>query len=166
METAGLNRNSPFFDPGYWDGFGEAFRKLNWKPGGDGAIDLVTGLSASNNTVFYEVGKRVQDVDPFALPKMARAFGLGATTGITGVIEVPGVIPDPDWKSQRNRRRVGARRRRQHGDRAGLRAGHAAANGGGLRGDCERRHGLSAAVDPEDRIEQRAAGSKSFRLKS
>ncbi len=98
MEVAGLNRNSPFFDPGYWDGLGEAFRKLNWKPGGDGAIDLVTGLSASNNTVFYEVGKRVQDVDQFALPKMARAFGLGATTGITGVIEVPGVIPDPDWK--------------------------------------------------------------------
>jgi penicillin-binding protein 2 len=98
MEVAGLNRNSPFFDPGYWDGFGEAFRKLNWKPGGDGAIDLVTGLSASNNTVFYEVGKRVQDVDQFALPNMARAFGLGATTGITGVIEVPGVIPDPDWK--------------------------------------------------------------------
>ena len=98
MEVAGLNRNSPFFDPGYWDGLGEAFRKLNWKPGGDGAIDLVTGLSASNNTVFYEVGKRVQDVDQFALPKMARAFGLGATTGITGAIEVPGVIPDPDWK--------------------------------------------------------------------
>jgi penicillin-binding protein 2 len=100
LEAAGLKRNSPFFDPGYWDGFGEAFRKLNWKPGGDGAIDLVTGLSASNNTVFYEVGKRVQDVDPWALPKMARAFGLGAATGITGVIEVPGVIPDPDWKVQ------------------------------------------------------------------
>ena len=98
MEVAGLTRNSQFFDPGYWDGLGEAFRKLNWKPGGDGQIDLVTGLSASNNTVFYEVGKRVQDVDQFALPNMARAFGLGATTGITGVIEVPGVIPDPDWK--------------------------------------------------------------------
>ncbi|MBP7689826.1 MAG: hypothetical protein KA765_18055 [Thermoflexales bacterium] len=98
MEVAGLTRNSSFFDPGYWDGFGEAFRKLNWKPGGDGQIDLVTGLSASNNTVFYEVGKLVQEVDQFALPKMARGFGLGATTGITGVIEVPGVIPDPDWK--------------------------------------------------------------------
>ncbi len=98
MEVAGMTRNSSFFDPGYWDGFGEAFRKLNWKPGGDGQIDLVTGLSASNNTVFYEVGKQVQEVDQFALPKMARAFGLGATTGISGVIEVPGVIPDPDWK--------------------------------------------------------------------
>lgn len=98
LEVAGLQPSSTFFDPGYWDGLGEAFRKYNWKPGGDGTIDLVTGLSASNNTVFYEVGKRVQDVDQFALPNMARAFGLGSTTGITGVVEVPGVIPDPDWK--------------------------------------------------------------------
>ncbi len=98
LEKAGLQPSSTFFDPGYWDGLGEAFRKFNWKTGGDGTIDLVTGLSASNNTVFYEVGKRVQDVDPFALPNMARAFGLGHTTGITGVAELAGQIPDPDWK--------------------------------------------------------------------
>ena len=99
LEKAGLQPSSIFFDPGYWDGLGVAFRKYNWKTGGDGTIDLVTGLSASNNTVFYEVGKRVQDVDPFALPNMARAFGLGHTTGITGVVEVAGQIPDPDWKA-------------------------------------------------------------------
>jgi penicillin-binding protein 2 len=98
LEKAGLQPSSTFFDPGYWDGLGVAFRKYNWKTGGDGTIDLVTGLSASNNTVFYEVGKRVQDVDPFALPRMAEAFGLGHTTGITGVVEVAGQIPDPDWK--------------------------------------------------------------------
>jgi penicillin-binding protein 2 len=98
LELGGYAPTSQFFDPGYWDGLGAAFRKLNWKEGGDGQIDLVTGLSASNNTVFYEVGKTVELVDSFALPNMARAFGLGQTTGITGVIEVPGVIPDPDWK--------------------------------------------------------------------
>jgi penicillin-binding protein 2 len=98
LEKAGLYPSSTFFDPGYWDGFGEAFRKFNWNTAGDGTIDLVTALSASNNTVFYEVGKRVQDVDQFALPNMARAFGLGHTTGITGVEEVAGQIPDPDWK--------------------------------------------------------------------
>ncbi|CAG0926913.1 penicillin-binding protein 2 [Thermoflexales bacterium] len=98
LEKAGLTPSSTFFDPGYWDGLGEAFRKFNWNTAGDGTIDFVTGLSASNNVVFYEVGKRVQDVDTFALPNMARAFGLGHTTGITGVEEVAGQIPDPDWK--------------------------------------------------------------------
>jgi len=98
LEVGGYQPNSAFFDPGYWDGLGVAFRKLNWKTGGDGNIDLVTGLSASNNTVFYEVGKTVELTDSYALPNMARAFGLGRTTGITGVAEVAGVIPDPDWK--------------------------------------------------------------------
>ncbi|HEY4688824.1 MAG TPA: penicillin-binding transpeptidase domain-containing protein [Anaerolineae bacterium] len=98
LEVGGFTPNSAFFDPGYWDGLGVAFRKYNWKEGGDGNIDLVTGLSASNNTVFYEVGKTVELIDSFALPNMARAFGLGHTTGITGVVETPGVIPDPGWK--------------------------------------------------------------------
>lgn len=98
LEVGGYTPRSTFFDPGYWDGLGEAFRKFNWKEGGDGNIDLQTGLSASNNTVFYEVGKTVELTDSFALPKMARAFGLGQATGITGVVEVPGTIPDPDWK--------------------------------------------------------------------
>jgi len=103
LEVGGYVPTSPFFDPGYWDGLGVAFRKFNWKPGGDGPIDLQTGLSASNNTVFYEVGKTVELIDSFALPNMARAFGLDRATGITGVVEVPGVIPDPDWKlSNRN----------------------------------------------------------------
>ncbi len=100
MEKAGLTASSTFFDPGYWDGLGQAFRKFNWNTAGDGTITLVNGLSRSNDVVFYEVGKRVQDVDPFALPNMARAFGLGHTTGITGVEEVAGQIPDPDWKQQ------------------------------------------------------------------
>jgi penicillin-binding protein 2 len=98
LETGGYQPNSSFFDPGYWDGLGVAFRKYNWKEGGDGPIDLVTGLSASNNTVFYEVGKTVELIDSFALPTMARAFGLGQATGIVGVAEAPGLIPDPDWK--------------------------------------------------------------------
>jgi len=98
LEKAGLKPLSTFFDPGYWDGLGEAFRKFNWNTAGDGTIDFVNGLSRSNNVVFYEVGKRVQDVDEFALPNMAQAFGLGHTTGISGVEEIAGQIPDPDWK--------------------------------------------------------------------
>jgi penicillin-binding protein 2 len=31
---------------------------------------------------------------------MARAYGLGQKTGIVGVDEVPGIVPDPKWKEQ------------------------------------------------------------------
>ncbi len=98
LEVGGYAPTSQFFDPGYWDGLGVTFRKYNWLPGGHGRIDLQTALSASNNTTFYEVGKTVELIDSFALPSMARAFGLGRLTGIAGLNEAPGLIPDPDWK--------------------------------------------------------------------
>ncbi len=100
MEEGGYVATSPFYDPGYWDGFGEAFRKVCWLPTGHGNIDLQTGLSASCDVVFYTVGKTLQDKDPFILPRFARGFGLGATTGISGVVEVAGTVPDPNWKQQ------------------------------------------------------------------
>jgi penicillin-binding protein 2 len=100
MEVGGYTATSSFFDPGFWEGFGAAFRKVCWLTTGHGNIDLQDGLSASCDTVFYEVGKTLQEKDPNALPTIARGFGLGHTTGITGVTEVAGLIPDPAWKQQ------------------------------------------------------------------
>jgi penicillin-binding protein 2 len=100
MEEGGYVATSPFFDPGYWDGYGEAFRKTCWLPTGHGNIDLQTGLSASCDVVFYTVGKTLQEKDPNILPRFAKGFGLGHTTAITGVVEVDGTIPDPQWKQQ------------------------------------------------------------------
>jgi penicillin-binding protein 2 len=100
MEAGGYTASSNFFDPGFWEGFGAAFRKVCWLPTGHGNINLQDGLSASCDVVFYEVGKTLQEKDPNALPTFARGFGLGHTTGITGVTEVAGVIPDPAWKQQ------------------------------------------------------------------
>lgn len=100
MEVGGYTASSNFFDPGFWEGFGAAFRKVCWLPTGHGNINLQDGLSASCDVVFYEVGKTLQEKDPNALPTFARGFGLGHTTGITGVTEVAGLIPDPAWKQQ------------------------------------------------------------------
>ena len=100
LEEGGYKPTSSFFDPGYWDGLGAAYRKVCWLPTGHGNIDLQTGLSASCDVVFYTVGKKLDDIDSNILPRFARGFGLGATTGITGVAEVPGLIPDPTWKLQ------------------------------------------------------------------
>jgi penicillin-binding protein 2 len=48
--------------------------------------------------VFYEVGLALQNADPQILPDMARAYGLGAVTGIAGVEEAAGLVPDLAWK--------------------------------------------------------------------
>jgi len=56
------------------------------------------GLVQSCDVVFYTVGKKLDDTDPYILPNYARQFGLGQLTGIQGVAEQPGVVPDPKWK--------------------------------------------------------------------
>lgn len=100
LEKGGLVPTSPFYDPGYWDGLGAGYRKVCWLASGHGNIDLQTGLSASCDVVFYQVGKKVDDIDPDILPTFARSFGLGSTTGITGLNEIAGLVPDPAWKQQ------------------------------------------------------------------
>ncbi len=58
------------------------------------------GLVQSCDVVFYTVGKKLDDTDPNILPTYARQFGLGQLTGIQGVPESPGVVPDPKWKRE------------------------------------------------------------------
>ncbi len=63
-----------------------------------GQLTLHSGLVRSCNTVFYQIGADLDKLDPYALPEMARAFGLGAPTGIPYYPELGGTIPDPAWK--------------------------------------------------------------------
>lgn len=65
-----------------------------------GQLTLHTGLVRSCNTVFYQLGAKLDDQDANALPTMARAFGLGAPTGIPYFPEIAGTIPDPEWKAE------------------------------------------------------------------
>jgi penicillin-binding protein 2 len=63
-----------------------------------GQLTLHTGLVRSCNTVFYQIGHKLDDEGASLLPDMAKAFGLGSPTGVAYFPEASGVVPDPNWK--------------------------------------------------------------------
>lgn len=83
---------------GTWNRLGDSFIKRDWLEGGHGTVSLSQALVVSCNSCFYDVGYNLEQADPFILPNTARAFGLDEPTGIEGLPENSGLIPDPDWK--------------------------------------------------------------------
>lgn len=72
----------------------------DWVPGGQGEMNLHTAIVRSCNTVFYKLGADLDIENENWLPEMTRAFGFGERTGIVELYDVPGVVPDPQWKSE------------------------------------------------------------------
>ncbi|MEM4724504.1 MAG: penicillin-binding protein 2 [Candidatus Hadarchaeum sp.] len=100
MEVLGLTQHSSFFCAGRWDGLADGATRYCWLPSGHGTLNLLNGLVQSCDTVFWEIGKALNERDPYALPRWARTFGLGAPTGLNVLDEAAGLIADPDWKAQ------------------------------------------------------------------
>ncbi len=99
MEAAGMDPlDTVFYCPGYWEGLGPAARKACWKAEGHGNIRLQDGLTASCDVTFYAVGQTLDGVGQDVLPRFGRDFGFGAPTGVVGVLEEGGLMPDPTWK--------------------------------------------------------------------
>jgi len=46
------------------------------------------------------LAKAADEADEYALPNMARAFGFGSLSGINGLQEATGIVPDPKWKEE------------------------------------------------------------------
>jgi len=100
MEKAGVSAGETFHCVPVWKGLGEDFPKNNWQKVDRGYLTPAEGLMASCNPVFYEIALRLDHVDPNILPEFARGFGYGGLTGINGLDEAPGVVPDPGWKEE------------------------------------------------------------------
>lgn len=73
----------------------------DWKA--HGIVDMRDALAVSSNEYFYQIGGGHNDQEGLGITRIAeysRAFGLGEQTGITGMSEVDGVIPTPEWKER------------------------------------------------------------------
>jgi penicillin-binding protein 2 len=98
LEAGIFRPDSGFVCTGHWTGLGKEFEKTCWLKTGHGRINLINGLTQSCDTVFYEVGLALHKADPQLLPNWARTLGLGGPTGILGVTENNGIVPDDAWK--------------------------------------------------------------------
>ncbi len=83
---------------GSWDRLGENFIKTDWREGGHGYVSMSQALVVSCNTCFYDAGLNMEIEDSFFFPNIAREFGLGSSTGVIGISDAAGSIPDPEWK--------------------------------------------------------------------
>ncbi|WP_067963924.1 penicillin-binding protein 2 [Nocardiopsis trehalosi] len=81
----------------------------NFEGNAHGTLDLHRAIVVSCNTVFYKLGYDMWRKDGGIKPKgepedamaaMATGFGFGAPTGIDLPHEVPGRIPDREWKRE------------------------------------------------------------------
>jgi penicillin-binding protein 2 len=96
LEQGGF-RTTDTFDCGLdWNGL-PGVTLHNWDA--QGTLSLTRALTASCNPAFYEIGRKLDGIDPTILPGFARRFGLGAATRF-GLHESPGTVPDPAWKQR------------------------------------------------------------------
>jgi penicillin-binding protein 2 len=98
LERGGFTPESRFHCTPLWTRLGEEFAQRNWQTADRGHLTVAEGLMASCNPVFFDIAKELDERDPDILPEFARAFGFGRPTGINGLDEAPGVVPDDDWK--------------------------------------------------------------------
>lgn len=98
LEAGGFTPGSLYTCTGIWSELGPTATKKDWLAGGHGTLTLVQGLERSCDPYFYHLGLALANVDFEILPEHALGFGLGQPTGIEGVAEAGGLVPDPDWK--------------------------------------------------------------------
>jgi penicillin-binding protein 2 len=102
--TGAAGLEAGLFEPGdrifcgaIWEGLDPPRR--NWE-GEQGDLTIAEGLMRSCNPVFYEIALTLYEDATGALSDMARNFGFGARTGVEGLYDDPGLVPDAEWKQR------------------------------------------------------------------
>ena len=83
-----------------WNGelYGD-IQRTNWFKDNDGVLDGQGAIIRSCNPYYWQMGVTLNSTDPFLLPNYARILGFDQLTGLRGVVEDAGVVPDPDFKA-------------------------------------------------------------------
>ncbi|NMF89691.1 penicillin-binding protein 2 [Aromatoleum petrolei] len=87
-------------DPGYFMFGGHRF--MDDKIGGHGMVDLPKSIVVSCNTYYYQLAN---DLGIDGIANFMRPFGFGSRTGIDVPGEAEGVLPTPEWKRKRFRKK-------------------------------------------------------------
>jgi penicillin-binding protein 2 len=77
------------------------YRFPDWKPGGQGYINVIGAIAQSCDVFFYAVGGGWQNISGLGIDKMYQyfvKFGLGSKTGIDLPSENAGLAPNAQWK--------------------------------------------------------------------
>ena len=97
LEEGAIKPGTSFFCPGHYQLSGGGRPWHCWKRSGHGTVGVVDALAFSCDVFFYNVGVKL-GVDKIA--KWCHAVGMGEKTGLDLPGEMPGLIPDPEWKAK------------------------------------------------------------------
>jgi len=97
LEEGVIDKNSTFFCPGFYQIDGKGRRWHCHKRSGHGHMSVVPALALSCDVFFYNVGRKL-GIE--RIHKWCDRLGLGVLTGIDLPGEIPGLIPNPEWKQQ------------------------------------------------------------------
>ncbi len=93
LETGTVNLSKTVYCKGWTTFYGR--RRLCWKRGGHGTVNLLNALAHSCNVYFYELGR---DLGIGRIHTYGEKFGLGQPTGIDLPGERSGILPSEAWK--------------------------------------------------------------------
>lgn len=120
LEKGSITPEMTFFCPGKFKIGGKGREWKCWQKFGHGSVTVREALAYSCDVFFYNVGLKL-GVDNIS--EYSHKIGLGEKTGIDLPNEVPGLIPDREWKARMNAHKPIWEQRWYQGDTVNLSIG-------------------------------------------
>ncbi|HKS71018.1 MAG TPA: penicillin-binding transpeptidase domain-containing protein, partial [Ktedonobacterales bacterium] len=102
----GISKDATFTCHGTYQVPGESIVRHEPEASGHGTLTAPNALAPSCDVIYWQVAIKLNSMDPNILPKMARAMGLGAVTGVVGIpagVEDAGLVPDPAYEAKQGK---------------------------------------------------------------